>query len=71
MKEDLTFQDGVLLCKYIYQNAIDKILNGVIEQEEILYKAHKILRKIQKDFSHGRLDELLYLLNMENIQAQI
>ena len=56
MKKDLTFQDGVLLCKYIYQNAINKILNGVIDQEEILYKAHKILRKIQKYFSHERLN---------------
>jgi hypothetical protein len=71
MKESLTFQDGVLLCKYIYQSAIDKTLNGVIEQEEIFYKAHELLGKIQEDFSHERLDELLYLLNMENVHAQI
>lgn len=45
MKEDFTFQDGILICKYIYQNVIDKTLNGVIEQEEIFYKAHEILKK--------------------------
>ena len=71
MREDLTFQDGVLLCKYIYQSAIDKTLNGVHEQEEIFFKAHVMLEKIQDNFSHERLDELLHLLNIENAYVQI
>ena len=71
MREDLTFQDGILLCKHIYQSAIDKTLNGVIEQEEIFYKAHDMLSKIDEGFSNERLEQLLYLLNMENIYVQM
>ena len=67
MEEELTFQDGVLLCKYLYQNAIDKTLNGVIEQEQIFYKAHGALDKINIKHRKDRLDELLFLLNMENV----
>ena len=46
MKKQLTFEDGVLLCKIIYQSAIEKILNGVIEEEQIFYKTHKMLNKL-------------------------
>ena len=69
MREILTFEDGLLLCKYIYQSAIDKTLNGVIEQEQIFYKAHDMLNKIDYNFNNERLDELLHMLNMENIYA--
>jgi len=71
MRDSLTFEDGVLLCKYIYQSAIDKTLNGVIEQEEIFYKAHDLLKKLDHNFNHERLDELLYILNMENVYTTI
>lgn len=37
MKNGLTFEDGLLLCKHIYQKAIDKTLQGVIEQEQIFF----------------------------------
>jgi len=71
MEEELTFQDGILLCKHIYQNVIDKTLNGVIEQEEIFYKTHEMLSKIDEGFSHERLEELLHRLNMENVCTKI
>ena len=71
MKKQLTFEDGILLCKHIYQSAIDKTLNGVIEQERIFYKAHMILEKLGRNLNNERLDELLYILNMENIYAII
>lgn len=71
MRDNLTFDDGVLLCKYIYQSAIEKTLNGVFEQEQIFYRAHEMLNKIDHTFNNERLDELLYLLNMENIYSII
>lgn len=71
MRNNLTFEDGVLLCKHIYQSAIEKTLNGVIEQEEIFYKAHDILCKLDHNFNNERLDELLYLFNIENVYATI
>ena len=71
MRDRLTFEDGVLLCKYIYQSAIEKTLNGVLEQEQIFYKTHEMLNKIGNNFNNERLDELLHILNLENIYAII
>jgi hypothetical protein len=71
MGEDLTFEDGILICRHIYQNVIDKTLNGVIEQDEIFYKTHELLSEIDKGFSHERLEELLFKLNMENVSTKI
>ena len=71
MTNNLTFEDGVLLCKYIYQSVIDKTLNGVIEQEQIFYKAHKLLNKLDHNFNNERLDELLHMLNIENVYTMI
>ena len=71
MRDNLTFEDGLLLCKHIYQSAIEKTLNGVIEQEEIFYKAHDMLIKLDHNFNHERLDELLHMLDLDNIYATI
>jgi len=69
MKNELTFQDGILLCKHVYQSAIEKTLKGVIEQDQIFYKTHKVLNKLENKSNIQRLDELLYLLNLENIYS--
>jgi len=71
MKKQLTFEDGILLCKHIYQSAIEKILNGVIEQEQIFYRTYKMLNKLDIKSNNKRLDELLYILNIENIYSMI
>ena len=71
MKKQLTFEDGVLLCKHIYQSAIEKILRGVIEQEQIFYRTHKMLNKLDLKSNNKRLEELLFILNIENIYSII
>lgn len=71
MRDDLTFEDGVLLCKHIYQSAIEKTLNGVIEQEQIFCRTYEVLSKLERNFNNERLDELLHMFNMENIYAII
>ena len=71
MREELSFEDGILLCKHIYQSAIEKTLNGVIEQEQIFYKTHEILSKLEHDFNNDRIEELLHKFNMENVYAII
>ena len=71
MGEELSFNDGVLVCKYVFQSAIEKTLNGVIEQEEIFYKAHDMLIKLNHNFDNERLDEILHMLDMENVYAII
>ena len=71
MRDGLTFEDGIIICKHIYQCAIEKTLNGVIEQEEIFYKTHDAIEKVLKDVDRDRLDELLSLLNMENVYISI
>ncbi|MBN2066351.1 MAG: hypothetical protein JW771_06050 [Candidatus Thermoplasmatota archaeon] len=71
MRDTLTFEDGILLCKHIYQNAIEKTLQGVMEQEQIFQRAHEALSKLERDLDNERIDELLYLLNLENIYSII
>lgn len=71
MRKKLTFEDGVLLTKHVYQSAIAKTLQGVMEQEQIFIKAHEMLNEVESNFNHERLDELLYLLNVDNIYQNI
>ncbi|RLF37250.1 MAG: hypothetical protein DRM99_00945 [Thermoplasmata archaeon] len=71
MREELTFEDGVLLCKHIYQTVVEKTLNGVIEQDQIFITAHEMLSKILDDFKNERVDELLHIFNMEDIYTII
>ena len=71
MQEDLSFEDGILLCKHIYQSAIDKTLRGVIEQEEIFYKADEILNKLGRNVNNERLEELFFMLNIDNVYSLI
>ncbi|MEM0492341.1 MAG: hypothetical protein QXS02_00045 [Candidatus Thermoplasmatota archaeon] len=81
--EELTFRDGILLCKYIYQCAIHKSLQGVMEEWEIFQKTHDILSKLEENmictsnfskdacFDKKRLDELLFYFNLDDIYAVI
>ena len=71
MSKELSFEDGIILCKHVYQSAIEKTLQGVMEQEEIFYRAHDMLNKLEHKTNNERLDELLHLLNMENMYATI
>lgn len=34
MRDELTFERGILLCKIIYQSAIKQTLKGIIEQDQ-------------------------------------
>jgi len=71
LRDNLTFEDGILLCKHVYQSAIDKTLQGVFEQEEIFIRAHDMLSKLEHNYNHERIDELLCMLNIENVYATI
>jgi hypothetical protein len=71
MKDILTFEDGILICKHIFQIAIDKTLNGVREEEEIFHRAHEMLKRINNKFSNERLDDILRILNLNNISTKI
>jgi hypothetical protein len=70
-EEALSFEDGVLLCKYIYQCAIQKTLNGVPEQWDIFYRTHQLLKKLQSSDRRDRLFEVLYQLNLEDVYQQL
>lgn len=71
MRDALTFEDGILLCKHIYQNAIEKTLQGVMEQEQIFQQAYEMLSKLERNLDNERIDELLYLFNLENVYSII
>lgn len=70
-EESLTFEDGILFCKHIFQCAIHKTLNGVPEQWTIFYKTHEVLEKIEKNIDNKRLHEVLYKLNMDDIYKKM
>ena len=70
-KDNLSFEDGVLLCKHIYQCAIHKTLNGVPEQWDIFYKTHEALKKLELELNNEQLYEILYRLNMEDVYTTI
>lgn len=71
MEENLTFEDGVILCKHIFQCAIQKTLQGVPEQWDIFYKTHEFLKQITHNISNERLDEVMYELNLEDIYRKM
>ena len=70
-EEELTFEDGVLFCKHIFQCAIHKTLNGVPEQWDIFYKTHETLEKLEGKLNNERLNEVLYKLNVDDIYAKM
>ncbi|MFH1100437.1 MAG: hypothetical protein V1726_00165 [Methanobacteriota archaeon] len=82
-EKSLTFEDGVLLCKHIYQCAIHKTLHGVIEEWEIFQKTHEILSqleqqrnedlfcRLEQQYDKKRLEELLFEFNIENVYTTI
>ena len=67
MKDNLTFEDGIILCKHVYQSGREKTLNCLLEQEQIFHKTHEILSKLGYNLKSERLDELLYLLNIKKV----
>jgi len=70
-KDNLSFEDGVLLCKHVFQCAIQKTLNGVPEQWDIFYKTHEALEKLELELNNEQLYEILYQLNMEDVYTTI
>lgn len=70
-EENLTFEDGIILCKHIFQCAIHKTLNGVPEQWSIFFKTHEMLEKLERDINNNRLYDVLYKLNMDDVFAKI
>ncbi len=71
VEENLTFEDGVLFCKYIFQCAIHKTLNGVPEEWDIFYKTHEALEKTDRVPKNERLQDVLFHLNMEDVYREM
>jgi len=69
--EELSFEDGVLFCKHVFQCAIHKTLNGVPEEWDIYYKTHEALEKIKHEVNNDRLQDLLFRLNMEDVYREM
>ena len=71
MEENLSFEDGIILCKHIFQCAIQKTLHGIPEQWDIFYKTHDLLKHITTNTSNERLYEVMYELNLEDIYRKM
>ncbi|MEM0466564.1 MAG: hypothetical protein QXL17_07085 [Candidatus Thermoplasmatota archaeon] len=70
-EDELTFEDGVLFCKHIFQCAIHKTLNGLPEQWDIFFKTQEKLQKFDIPQKNERLHEILFKLEMEDVYAKM
>jgi hypothetical protein len=66
-EEPLTFEDGIVFCKHLYQSAIHKTLNGVPEEWMIFYKTHEFLDSLGYHFDHKDLEKVMFKLNLDNL----
>ena len=70
-EENLTFEDGIVCCKYLYQCAIHKTLNGVPEEWAIFYKTHDALEKLGYEFNEKELQDVLYKMNVDSLYNEM
>jgi hypothetical protein len=67
----LTFEDGILFCKHVFQCAIHKTLQGTPEEWDIYIKTHGLLQHLEKNIDSNRLNDVLFKLNLDDIYPQI
>lgn len=70
-EEKLTFEDGVLFCRHLYQCAIHKTLNGVSEEWMIFYKTHAFLNNLGYHFDNKDLEKVMFKLNVDDVYRKI
>ena len=70
-EEKLTFEDGVIFCKHLYQCAIHKTLNGVPEEWMIFYKTHTFLNKLGYTSDIKDLENVMFKLNLDDLYMHI
>lgn len=70
-EEELTFEDGIALCKHIFQCAIHKTLNGVPEEWSIFYKTHQALNDLGLATDMQNLETVLFKLNLDNLYKKV
>jgi hypothetical protein len=70
-EDKLTFEDGILFCKYLFQCAMHKTLNGVPEEWLINYKTHELLNELGYRFNHKDLERIMFRLNIDNIYKKL
>lgn len=70
-EEQLTFEDGIALCKHVFQCAIHKTLNGVPEEWAIFSKTHQVLEELGYATDLEELQMVLFKLNLDNIYRKV
>jgi hypothetical protein len=70
-EDELTFEDGILFCKYVFQCAIHKTLNGVPEEWMIYYKTHEMFDGLGYQFNPKDLEKILFRLNLDNLYTKL
>ncbi len=69
--KQLTFEDGITLCKHVFQCAIHKTLNGVPEEWMIFSKTHQVLSELGYVTDLEELQMVLFKLNLDNIYPKV
>ncbi len=68
---DLTFEDGLILAKHIYECAVHKTLHNVPEQWQIYYKTYTILNQLLGETNPKRIHDILYKLNLSDFYSNL
>ena len=68
---DLTFEDGLILAKHIYECAVHKTLRNVPEQWQIYYKTYTIIHQLLGETDPRRIHDILYKLNLSDFYSNL
>lgn len=70
-QHELTFEDGLILAKHIYECVVHKTLRDVPEQWQIFYKTYEILYQLLGETDPRRIHDILYKLNLSDIYTTL
>lgn len=70
-EEQLTFKDGILFFKHLFQCAIHKTMKGVPEEWIIFYKTYTLLSELGYTYTPEDLEKVLFKLNLDDIYMKL
>ncbi len=70
-EEQLTFEDGIIFCKHLFQCAIHKTMKGVPEEWIIFFKTHSVLSDLGYTYTPEALEKVMFKLNLDDLYRKL
>jgi len=70
-EEQLTFEDGIIFCKHLFQCAIHKTMKGVPEEWIIFFKTHSVLSDLGYTYNPEDLEKVMFKLNLDDLYKKL